>query len=291
MPAKLSLLGLLCLVLLPHPGATQSVFSFSDYFDQFYNNYYLVNPANADSSYTFSANVGNKAQTGLFQGVSKLYMDLDLRKASGKNVFHFFGIQAITNKEGDFIHKSRLTGRYSWRGKISNHASLSAGISAGFINYAFSTSQSGAGGSAWAPNGNAGIWYLRKKLSLGISMQQFFNQKIQPVNQVFLLQSYYNFTARYFFTVNPFLKIHTHLYSKLQKQLPAYFTLATIFEIQEKFEAGINYSYLRGIGGIAGIKKIRIGSSRFSFYFSYSVNTSIVQLNDNAFELQGRWEF
>lgn len=289
MHSKLSLTGLLCFLML-HRSEAQTSFSFPEYFDQFYNNYYLVNPANADSSYKLSANVANRTQTGLFQGVSKLYMDVDLRLSSRKNVFHFAGIQAINNKEGDFIHKSRLLGRYSWRGKLSYHSSLSAGIALGFINYAFTTSQSGAGGSAWVQDGNAGIWFLRKKLSVGCSMQQFFNQRIRPVNQSFLLESYYILTANYFFIVNPFLKIHTHFYSKFQNHQPVYFTFASIFELQKNFEAGASYSYNRGFSGLAGIKKLKIGGSHFSFYFSYSVSSTIVQVNDNAFELLAGWK-
>jgi hypothetical protein len=52
------------------------------YFDQFFNNYYLLNPANADSSYKINIKASDKTVTGLFQGVSKIYLDADLKVSS-----------------------------------------------------------------------------------------------------------------------------------------------------------------------------------------------------------------
>ncbi len=285
MREKLSFTGVLFFLMLHHSTVAQTSLSFSDFFDQFYNNYYLLNPANTDTSYQIAAKVANKAQTGLFQGVNKIYMDVDLRVSPKKNVIHFAGIQIINNREGDYISKNRLLGRYSLRIKTSERSSLSAGLALGFVNYAFNTSQAGVGGSAWVPDGNAGLWYLRKKLSLGFSMQQMFSQRIRPVDQTFILDNYFNFTAKYSQPINYFLNINSHFYSKFQKGQPAYFVLASLFEIQEKFDAGVSYSYLRGLSGVVGIKQLSMGKSRFSFYFSYFLGTGNVMVSDNAFEL------
>lgn len=293
MRKKLNYTGFLFFLLLHQSGVAQTSFSFSDYFDQFFNNYYLLNTANSDSSYKTAVNISNKTQTGLFKGVNKLYMDVDMRISSRKGVYHFIGIQAINNKEGEFISKNRLTGRYSWHGKISGRASVSAGISLGFVNYSFNTSQSGTGGSDWVPDGNAGIWYLRKKISLGVSTQQIFNQKIRPANQTFLLSNYYNFTARYLIDINHFLNLHTHLYTRHQNDQPMYFAIASLLETKGKLESGIGigYNYRRGLNSVVGLKRIRIGSSHFGFYFSYFVGTSrINNVSDTAFELLVKYQ-
>jgi type IX secretion system PorP/SprF family membrane protein len=286
MKIKVIFIGVLFLLLLvPRVILAQFTFSFSDYFDQFYNNYYLLNPANSDSTYKIAANVSNKTQTGLFQGVNKIYMDVDLRLSGRRDISNFLGIQVVNNKEGEFINKSRLVGRYSFRAKISYRSSLSAGVSLGFVNYAFNTSQSGTGGSAWAPDGNAGIWYLRKKLSVGFSMQQIFSQTLHPVNQTYFLTNYYIITAKYCLQLSRSLTINNHFYSKFQKDQSMYFVLASLFEFQEKFDAGVSYSYRRGLSYVVGVKKLGIGKSRFSFYFSYFVGASKINVNDNAFEL------
>ncbi len=285
MRTKLNFTGFLFFLSLQQSALAQFGVSLPDYFDQFYNNYYLLNPANSDTTYKLAATVSNKAQTGLFQGVNKLYMDLDLRLSPGTRAYHFVGVQAITNREGDFINKNRLLGRYATHVRISQRASLSAGLSLGAVNYAFTTSQSGTGGSAWVPDANGGIWYLRKKFGLGVSAQQIFNQKIRPVGQTFCLDNYYTLTARYALPVSAFVNLNTHFHSKWQKHYPPYFALASLFEVQEKFEAGASYTYQRGLSAVAGVKQVDLGKSRFSFYFSYFVGIGKIKVNDNAFEL------
>jgi hypothetical protein len=158
-------------------------------------------------------------------------------------------------------------------------------MSLGFINYAFQSSQAGTGGSAFAPDGNAGIWYLREKISVGLSMQQLFNENIQPVGQVFTLDRYYNLTLKHLIKVNPFLNIHNHFYSGYQKGQPLNLAIASIVELQEKLEAGISYRHQRGFICLIGLKKINIGSASLSFYFSYFTGTSNTHLKDNAIEL------
>jgi hypothetical protein len=113
-----------------------------------------------------------------------------------------------------------------------------------------------------------------------------FNQKLRPVDQTFILNNYFNFTAKYCLPINHRLNINTHFYSKFQKEQPLYLVLASLFEVQEKFDAGISYSYLRGFSYVAGIKQLNVGRSRFSFYFSYFVGgASNLNVNDNAFEV------
>ncbi len=282
---KIGIGGLFLFLLLHHSMKAQLNSSFSDYFDQFYNNYLLLNPSNSDSSYKVAATISNRAQTGLFQGVNKIYLDVDLRIADRRGIKQFVGLQAINNKEGEFISKNRCLLRYGLRIQLSYRSSISAGISGGFINYAFNTSQSGTGGSDWVPDGNAGIWYLRRKLSVGFSMQQIFNQKIRPANQTFLLGDYYTATARYIIPVNSLLNFNTHIYAKFQHAQPIYFVCASLLEIQQIAEAGVGYSYQRGLSYVVGLKKLRISNSRFSFYFSYFVGASKMNVSDNAFEL------
>lgn len=285
MHGKLRLTGFLFFLMQWHYVTAQLTMSFSDYFDQFYNNYYLLNTANTDTTYKIDATASSKTQTGLFQGVNKIYIDIDLRLSSKKENFHFAGIQAINNREGDFISKNRLIGRYSLRIPLSYRSALSAGISGGFVNYAFNTSQSGVGGADWVPDANAGIWYLREKISVGFSTQQLFNQKIRPANQTFSLGRYYNMTIKSHLPVNSFLKYNTHFYARFQKDQPFYFVCASLFELQERFDMGASYAYRRGLSFVTGFKNLAIANSRFSFYFSYLIGVNKISVNDNAFEL------
>jgi type IX secretion system PorP/SprF family membrane protein len=285
MQKRARIIGIVFCLVFHHTVLGQVTNSFSGYFDQFYQNYYLHNPANTDSAYKLSAYIAHDTQTGLFQGVSRTYMDADVRLYSGKNLLHFVGVQAVTNREGEFIRKRRLLGRYSLRIRLSYRSSLSAGICGGFVNYSFSTSQAGTGGAAWVPDGNAGLWYLRPKLAIGISMQQALDQRIKPVNQFFYLNRYYNINARYRLPVSTFLNLATHFYIRFQKDQPTYFACVPLVEIQNILEVGAGYSYRRGFSYVAGIKKLSIGRSSFSFSFSYFVSSGRMYISDNAVEL------
>jgi type IX secretion system PorP/SprF family membrane protein len=257
-----------------------------DFFDQFINNYYLLNPANTDTSYKVKIRTGDKSQTGLFKGVNKIYFDADFKAKTGrKEAVHFIGIQAINYKEGDFINLSRLFGRYSWRTRISQRSSLSAGISIGFVNYAFKASQASAGGSAAVPDGSAGMWYLREKSAIGFSVQQMFKGRIQPVNQSYELDRNYNLTVYRTFILNPYLNFHTHLFSGFQKNKAANISVATVFEVQEKLDLGITYRHKRALVFMVGLKKINIATSHFSLYFSYLIPTGQIGIKDNALEI------
>lgn len=257
-------------------------------FDQFFNNYYLVNPANDDSTSSLKIRLGNRSLTGLFSGVNRIYFDADLSIKSKRYArVQSIGIQAINNREGEFFSKSRLYGRYSWQLKVSPGAVLSVGASIGFVNYAFRASSASPGGSSMVLDGNTGFWYLRKRFKAGLSMQQMFQGKLQPVNQSFTLNRFYNLNIAKFFPISPYLNLTTHLYSRFQnnEQEPVTIELASVFEIQRKVEAGFNYRHKNGISFLGGIKAIKIGSLYMSFMASYMASMrDISGVNDNMVE-------
>jgi len=283
---ELFLFFLLLIELFPPPCKAQVNVSVPVLFDQFTHNYYLLNPANSDSTYKLMAKTGNKSQSGLFQGVSALYIDGDLKiKTNRKEVFHFLGVQFINSKEGDFINQSRVYGRYSWRTNITSRSSLSAGLALGFVNYSFKSSQAGVGGSAFTPDGSAGIWYLRDQFGAGFAVQQMFKGKLQPVNQFFVLDRYYNLTIYKILPISTFVNFNTHFYAQFEKEQAVNLSLTGLVDLYEKLEFGINYRYLKGIAFVGGLKKIHIASSALSLYFSYLSRTGKISINDNAVEL------
>lgn len=255
-----------------------------DLFDQFFNNYYLLNPAAADTSYKFKIRGENRTQTGLFEGISKLYADADFKIREKEGRSQFIGLQAVNFKEGDFINRSRLYGRYSWRTNLSEYSSLSAGAALGIVNYNFRGSQAGAGGSSTVMDGCIGIWYSWKRLYLGVAGQQILRNQLQPINQQFQLERYWNCNMFYSFHISHVLDFTPHLYTRLQKGTDNV-QVAGVFDIYDLVSAGVNLKYKRGVAFIAGIKNIKVGNSTFSLYASYLAGTNSPSiLDDNAVE-------
>lgn len=271
-------------MIVPAVVSGQSRSEVPDLFDQFFNNYYLLNPAAIDTSYTFNIRGENRTQTGLFEGISKLYADADFKIRHKEARSQHIGVQVVNFKEGEFINKSRLYGRYSWKTSLTENSFLSAGAALGMVNYNFRGSQAGAGGSSTVLDGSIGIWYGWKKLYIGVAGQQILKNKLQPINQQFQLDRYWNVTMLYAFQLNPYLDFTPHLYTRLQKGSMSV-QLAGIFDIYDLVSVGMNLKYKRGIAFVAGLKKLKVGNSAFSLYASYLAGTSSPSIiDDNAVE-------
>jgi hypothetical protein len=253
-------------------------------FSQTIVNPYLINPSASDSSYKYNIRSQYISETGLIKNVSRFYIDGDMRvKASNKNVFHFIGLQVVNSNFGDYIHKSRLQGRYSWYSKISQNAYLSSGISLGFVNYAFLASNGGAGGSDYGPDGMAGLHYLRKKTSVGISILQLFSTVLQPIAQSFSLPKLYSLDVSQKIFIAP--KATLTVYSVLQhsEQQSLLYSLGLMTDVSKVFVGISNFS-LRKTSISFGVKQIPLLGTKFMFYYTYSLYHSSFPLPNNTME-------
>jgi hypothetical protein len=129
------------------------------------------------------------------------------------------------------------------------------------------------------------MWYLRENAGLGFSVQQMFQGRFQPVNQSYDLYRNYNFNAYRKFALSPYLNLSTHIFYGLHKTSAPNIALITVFEVQEKIDIAINYRHNKALVFMAGLRKISIGSSAFSLYFSYLVPTGNLSVRDNALEI------
>lgn len=255
-------------------------------FTQFIVNPYLVNPSATDSSYRFKLRANNINEVGLIKSVSRFYIDGDKRiNTSRKNEFHFVGLQAVNSKLGDYISRSRLQVRYSWFAQISKKAFLSSGVSLGFINYAFLTTQGGTGGSDYAPDGSIGIHYVRQKTFIGVAIQQLFAPVLIPVQQSFRLGRLYNVDFSHRFDISP----HTCLTIYGMVQQPdrgrTKYSVGMLTEISNVVLVGINNLSLRKTSFNLGVKRIRFLGAEFMFLTTYSVYHSSFPMPDNTLEL------
>lgn len=257
-----------------------------DVYDQFFQNYYLINPANTDTSQLI-LHVGHKSQLGVFRGVRQTYFDTNFRiKSKSPNNRHYLGIQLFNNSEGDFFSKNRAYGRYSYDIKVSNSYYLTAGLSFGMVSYAFKATQSSAGGSDLTYDGNLGLWLVGTHFKLGASMQQVFQGKLSPIGQTFELVRQYNLNASHTFLINPNIQLTTHAWYKYQQDNKDDLQVAAIITMQNLVEFGGNYRYQKGVVLIGGLKDIYIGTSKITIAMSYSTGIlNALAKGDNAVEL------
>ncbi len=255
-------------------------------YDQFFKNYFLLNPANPTTDEKLAVRLGNRTLTGLFQGVNRFYADLNytLPNKEDQNK-HALGLQAMNNRDGDYFQRNRLYARYSLQTRLSENASMSAGASVGFVSYVFGSSAASAGGSSTAPDANLGLWYLREKLKIGISYQQILSPRLRPLNQLFVLSKYFNVNGIYTLEFSPEVSLSTHAYWKWDPSAPFYGELAPILTIQEWLEIGANYRHQRGIAALVGFPRIPLGSGHLYLMASYLISTrKLSSQNDSVLE-------
>lgn len=262
-------------------------------FDQFFQNYYMINPASHDSTDKFQVAIGNRSLIGLFEGVNRLYVDANIRIMHRSQLqYSRIGLLIIAYNDGAFINRTRAYGRYSWTTSLGARSSLSAGIALGVVNYTFLASQAGIGGSSAAFDGNAGLWYIRRKLKIGVAYQQMVRSVLTPVNQRFELVPYLNFNAMYTSYINSHVSVTTHAYFRYQSSSVYDMQLAPIFLFEEKFETGVDLHYKRGVALLFGIKSIDIGQGKIRFMGSFLLSTrKLANTFDNAFELSAGYSF
>jgi hypothetical protein len=262
-------------------------------FDQFFQNYNLLNPASEDSTGKGHVRIGNRSLIGLFSGVNRLYVDGDVKiKHRSFSQYSKLGLLVIAYNDGAFISRTKGYLRYSWTTQISSRSSISAGLAIGIVKYTLLGSQAGGGGSSTAFDGNIGLWYIRSKLKIGISYQQFTRSELTPVNQTFQLIPYLNFNIIYASYISPYVLLTTHVFYRYQSASVYDVEVAPIFLLNEMFETGVNFRYQRGVALIFGIKNINIGKGYIHFMGSFLLSTRKLSNNlDNAFELSASYAF
>jgi hypothetical protein len=255
-------------------------------FSQTVLNPYLINPAASDTSYVFKMRVNTLDELGLIKYVNRFYCDIDKRiKSNRKNSYHFVGIQALNSKMGQYIYRSRAQLRYSWYTQLTKKASISAGISLGFINYAFLTTQGGTGGSDFGPDGMLGIHYMRENTIIGLSVQQVFAPVLIPVSQSFKLNRLYNLDVSHRFVLSPQLKLTPFAVVQYSGQRNFPYSFGLMSYVSDYVMIGVNNLSLRKTSFNFGIHQIRLYGTEFSLVGTYSLYHSVFPNPNSTLEL------
>ena len=257
-------------------------------FVQFYKTYMLVNPASICREATAEFNTGNRALTGGFSDVRTFYANanVQLNKFVEGQTKHVVGLTFINEKEGTYINKNTASFLYAIHIPLSQRLTFSAGAAAGFINYAFKASNVNAGGSAFAPNGDVGLWLYRTDFNLGISCNQIIPSRLTPFNTTYLIDRHYNFIADKSFAIDRNFKLTPTMVFRLFNKDLYDLDVGLVGLIQNNLTAAIAYKYRKGTSVSAGFSNIKIGQSIFKLLFSYyDAVGSLNYYNPQSYEL------
>lgn len=261
-------------------------------FIQFFKTNALINPASIGKDSTIELSTGNKSLTGAFSGVRTFYAyghaQLNARKKNKSR--HVIGLTFINDKEGSFINRNRASLQYAFHLPISKKTILSAGASAGFINYSYKASNISAGGSAYAPNADIGLWLHRPNFNIGVSGNQIIGSKLTPIDETYIIERHYNLTADKTVALGPYISLTPAFIFRWYDEEYYNADLALILLVQDNVTAAVGYKYDKGVSVSGGLEDIKLGQHALKMMFSYYFPIGEVTSYDpQAYELSLRF--
>jgi hypothetical protein len=239
--------------------------------NQFFNHYYLLNPANNSLEEKLDLSVGNRSMIGVFSGVANTYGNLKYSKISENNKqIHTLGIYFTNLRKGEYIQLNKMNLRYAWTLALSEKTFLSAGASLGLVNYKLAGSVASAGGVDNGADIGAGLWLLSESLTIGLALQQVLNTTLQPIDEKLELNRYINLSPEYKFSVGPFdyVKLRAWYLHSLTNELSQWM-LSPVYSWKEKLDIGGGYDHSKGIYAYTGLENVQLGHGYFRLGISY----------------------
>lgn len=256
--------------------------------NQYFNHYYLINPAAKNLGKKLDLTLGNRSQTGAFAGVGSTYGNLDYSPGSKQKQSHLLGAFLSNMRKGEYIQLNRLNLRYAFTTSLSERSSLSAGISGGLVNYRLAASNASAGGSALGLDIGAGLWYFSEHVNFGASLLQVSETSLTPINETLKLNRYMNLNPEYVFSLHHTfdLALRGWYVQSLSDDLWK-IIVSPVFTWKEKLDLGGGYDNRRGAYGYLGVKSLSLGQGAFSLGFSYLIISTrkFSDVNDSVVEI------
>lgn len=239
-------------------------------FTHFFKTWSLINPSSIGHANSMEVLAGNKSLLGAFSGVRTFYAAGHLRiNKDSARTRQVLGITFVNDKEGTFIHRNRAAAQYAFHVPLGSRLMLGAGIAAGFINYVFSTTNVGAGGSAFAPNADAGLWLYRSGFNIGIGCNQLIPSKLTPINETYRVGRFYNLNADRTFLINRNISLTPAFVFRYESTESYNADVALIALLYNNACFAATYKYKRGGSISGGLENIKIGANIFKLMISY----------------------
>jgi hypothetical protein len=249
---------------------------FAESFFYFPQNTFTLIPSYAGIDSDLQANLAYRSYFGQLSAVSTYLADINYNVQKKAKVFseynkHTIGGGFYNEREGDFFNRQRVLLRYVWHKRLGDNLHFAAGTSFHLINYVFKSSSAGSQGSAFAWSGNIGASIYSKHFRLGISINDFNNPTIRPVDYTFVLYQYYTVHAEKKLLLNH----QTQLKGSLRSNIVPEGHSTGIFHLGITFveKIGINcFAHSnQGWGLNLDLNKIELGDSWLDVSFAYKM--------------------
>jgi type IX secretion system PorP/SprF family membrane protein len=257
-------------------------------FTQFFKTYNLINPASIGTDSAIEFKTGNKSLTGAFSGVRTFYLNSNvvLNPSSRRKAKHVIGLSFINDKEGSYIDRNRASFVYAFHLPLTNKLTMNAGFAAGFLNYAYKASNISAGGSAFAPNADIGLWLHGPTFNIGISGNQIIPSKLTPIDETYTIDRHYNLIADKTFMLSPYVSLTSAFTFRWLNENYYNADVAMILLLEQNISVAVGYKYDKGASLSGGLEHVKLGRHAMKMMFSYYAPLAgLTYYNPQSYEL------
>lgn len=162
--------------------------SFTNYAQQlsFYN------PAATSLNTEWEASISNRRNTGFWRNNQTSLGYGSIRVQAKKSInYHGIGMSLYYDKEGNYLKRYRGYLQYAYHASINEKWQASAGFSLGIMTYQVGNDDYASGGSASNLDGSFGLLLTSKLTTIGFTVAQLTERKVQPIVETTLLARYY----------------------------------------------------------------------------------------------------
>ncbi len=251
--------------------------------------YPFINPASIGSTTKVEAMLGSKNHIGNFSAISTNFAGVFAAiKKSSQRPFNVIGLRFDNDQEGKYISRTRAYVTYAFHFRFVGNYYLSGGVDFGGLNLSVKGTPSTGDKSEYVPDANSGIWFYNKDLKFGISINQIFNGRLQPYQEISVLRRHFNITAQ------KTLKISSIFYLKpsFLFRFPSYINYNADYSLEldlADFFGGISIRHRLGGAFWLGITRIRIGNGNLEAVLNYNTPLQKSIVNVSSLEIVCRY--
>jgi type IX secretion system PorP/SprF family membrane protein len=266
----------------------QSYFSYYPVqFSQYMRHYQFINPASIGARSNFETVLGSKNNIGDFSDISTYFAGVSysiMRSPKTGKPFNVVGLKVDTDREGKYIARTRTYVMYAFHFKIFNYCYLSGGVDLGILNMSVQGTPSTGDKSEYVPDANTGIWIYNDDFYFGFSVNQVFNGRLQPYQEVSVMRRHVNIIAMKKFEINRLVTINPSVLVRF----PSYLDYNADYSVEchvSDFIGGFSLRHKQGIAIWLGITEIKLAGGRLEAVILYNTPLKKSLININSLEL------
>lgn len=241
-------------------------------------------------------NIGTQQYTGYFDDISTQFAMVGFQipfNQPENRPRSILSVRFSNEQEGVYISRNRAYLGYSFHTRIFNEYFLGGGLEFGSMGYVVEGTPSTGNASKYVIDGAAGISLYSEILTFGLSINQAFNNNVQPLDEVTRLYRHMNAYASYNFVISRNAVVTPGVLFRYPYKTGYNYNLDIGLEsvLMEKLLIGSSYRYKNGFSFNAGIVNLKVFNGFLSFNMAYNSPVAASSIKMDIFEFHINYKY